>query len=140
MSETVTESLEVRVDELEKQLAGLKFYIQDQVDPRFDDVQDDHRSLSERMNEYQGRVEKALSYANSTFVADLHKLIQDTNATLSAEFRQKFNNLLAAFRESIQQEIVNSKILAVRPATRSEIQSGFAIVVRQATPAEIRSQ
>ena len=60
MSETVTESLEARVDELEKQLAGLKFYIQDQVDPRFDDVQDDHRSLSERMNEYQGRVDTQL--------------------------------------------------------------------------------
>jgi len=54
MSETVTESLEARVDELEKQLAGSKVYIQDQVDPRFDDVQDDHKSLSERMNIREG--------------------------------------------------------------------------------------
>jgi hypothetical protein len=118
MSETTALTLTERVEKLEQ-------HIIDHC-ARFDDVQDDHRSLSERMNEYQQRVEKQLSYANSVLIADLNKLLDKTNSALTAEFREKFNNLLAAFRESIQQEIVSGRVLVVRPATREEIKSGVS--------------
>jgi hypothetical protein len=136
MSEVEALSLEAVAERVEK----LEEYIDSQVTPRFDDVQNEHKLLSERMNEYQIRVEQALHYANSTLTADLYKLIHSTSASLSAEVREKFDKLLAAFRESVQQEIVNSKILTTRPATREEIKSGAAIAVRQATSAEIRQQ
>ena len=134
MNEATAVSLEALTERVEK----LEQYIDSQVTPRFDDVQDDHKSLSARINEYQGRVEKALNYANSTFTADLYKLIDNTSANLSVEFREKFDKLLAAFRESIQQEISSSKVLVVRSATRDEIKSGAAIAVRHATPTELR--
>jgi hypothetical protein len=130
----------VTLEAVAGRVGKLEEYIDSQVTPRFDDVQDDHKSLAERMNVYQTRVENALNYANSTLVADLYKLIHSTSTSLSAEFREKFDKLLAAFRESVQQEIVNSKILTTRPATREEIKSGVAIAVRQATSAEIRQR
>jgi hypothetical protein len=136
MSEATAVTLEALAERVEK----LEQYLDSQITPRFDDIQDDHRALSARMNDYLIRVQKQLSYANDILVADLHKLIHNTNVSLSAEFREKFDKLLAAFRESIQQEIVNSKILVVRPATREEVKSGAAIAVRQATPAELREQ
>jgi len=129
---------EVSLEALTERVEKLEQYIDSQVTPRFDDVQDDHRNLSERMNEYQERVEKELNRANTTLVAELYRLTQDTNSTLSTEFREKFDKLLAAFRESVQQEIANSKILVVRPATLEEIRKGLGIAVRHATFAELR--
>jgi hypothetical protein len=130
MTETKALSLEERIEKLEEHIVNHC--------ARFDDVQDGHASLSERLNEYQQRLEKQLSYANSVLIADLNKLLDKTNSVLSAEFREKFDNLLAAFRESIEQEIASGRVLTVRPATREEIKAGAAIAVRQASPAELR--
>jgi predicted nuclease with TOPRIM domain len=128
--QSAVEALAERVERLEKHILNHC--------ERFNDVQDDHTSLSERLNEYQQRLDKQLSYANSVLIADLNKLLDKTNSVLSAEFRDKFDTLLAAFRENIQQEIASGRVLVTRPATREEIKSGVGIAVRQASPAELR--
>jgi hypothetical protein len=131
MSETAAVSLEALAERIEKLEKHIEIHCL-----RFDDVQDEHKSLAERMNEYLIRVEKLLSYANNALTADLYKLALATNTTLSAEFREKFEELLAEFK----QEILAKKVVVTRPATREEIKTGTAVAVRQATPTELREQ
>jgi len=136
MSEVNTiESLGQRLEKLEK-------YIDEQVTPRFDDVQDDHKSLSERINEYQKRIDKEVGELYDRLVAD----VRNTQETLLADFQKQLAEIREKFNARVKEEIakvtaneiaesLSKKILVTRPAQRHEKAD---VVVRQATPAELR--
>jgi len=68
MSEIQTE-----IEALTERVQKLEQYVDSQVTTRFDDVQDGHRALAERMNEYQGRVEERIGDLTEKVAAELRE-------------------------------------------------------------------
>jgi len=125
---------------------------------RFDDVQDGHRSLSARINEYQGRLEKQNAETHQRIVnelnealADLRRELRQQVAEMNKQLRQQLGQLneqfVAKVRERIHAvtsdeiaEALTRKILVVRNATRDELNSPDVLKVRQATLGEIHNR
>src|SRR6266480_5883211 len=114
MSEVTAVSLEA----LEARLSKLEEYIDSQVTPRFDDVQDSqtaHRDLlTERIDSYFSRTEKKLSEVTQHVYAAIADLRVRTQEKIAAEIRKVTADEIA--------ESLTKKVLVTRPATRSEIQ------------------
>ncbi len=133
MSEVTAVSLEA----LEARLSKLEEYIDSQVTPRFDDVQDSqtaHRDLlTERIDSYFSRTEKRVSEAELHLAQVLSELQVRTQEKIAAEIRKVTADEIA--------ESLTKKVLVTRAATRDELKNPDNILVtRPATPAEVRNQ
>ncbi len=130
MSEVTAVSLEARLSKLEE-------YIDSQVTPRFDDVQDSqvaHRDdLTDRVESYFARTEKRLSEVTQHVYTAIAELRVRTQEKIAAEVRKVTAGEIA--------ESLTKKILVTRPANREELKNPENVLVtRPATPAEIRNQ
>ena len=133
MSEVTAVSLEA----LEARLSKLEEYIDSQVTPRFDDVEDSqtaHRDyLTERIDSYFARTEKQLSEVTQHVYTAIAELRARTQEKIEAEIRKVTADEIA--------ESLTKKVLVTRAASRDELKNPENILVtRPATPAEIRNQ
>jgi len=128
---------QTKIDALTERVAKLEEYIDSQVTPRFDDVQDGHKVLSKRMNEYQGRVEQRISELTEKATRELYE-------KPLAGLRESYAEMLEQFKKELcdiaSQEFfkgLTKKVLVTRTASQADLKEGVpVVVVRHATHQE----
>ena len=128
---------QTQLDALHARITKLEELIESQVTPRFDDVQDEHKLLAARMNEYQGRVEERVRELADRATHELYE-------TLVNQGTETYGRLLDQFRPEIRkiatQEFVTGltkKVLVTRTASQADLKEGVpVVVVRHATHRE----
>ena len=148
------EAKAVTLEALAERIGRLEEHVATQITPRFDDVQNEHKSLFGRIDLYFADLQKQLN----TERVDLQKQLNETNVTLSAELHKllaEAHNLLdevrQKFHDRIQEEIrkvtadeigesLTKKILITRQATREELNSPDTLKFRHATFDELHNR
>ena len=127
-------TLAVNLEALEKRIEKLEEYIDSQVTPRFDDVQDGqaaHRDLLiERIDSYFSCTEKQISEMKQNLVqvlAELRVRIQEKvqaeiKKTTVEEIAEALTKRILVTRAATRDELKNDEnVLKVRPASREEL-------------------
>ena len=126
-----------QIDLLSERVSKLEQLIESQVTPRFDDVQDGHKLLAQRMNEYQGAVEQRVSELTERATRALYDVPVEQAREAYARILDEFK---AELRKIASEEFfrgLTRKVLVTRTANQADLKQGVpVVVVRHATHRE----
>ena len=109
------------MDALHARIAKLEGLIESQVTPRFDDVQDEHKLLAARMNDYQGRVEERVAATAERVTREIYKMpmerAQEAYGRLLDEFKTKLRKI--ASEEFVRG--LTKEVLVTRGAIQNDL-------------------
>jgi hypothetical protein len=133
----MSEEAQKQIDALNERVSKLEELIASQVIVRFDDVQDEHRILSQRMNQYQAAVDQRVTELTDRATRELYETPLD-------QIRETYGRLLDQFKSEIRkiasEEFVRGltkKVLVTRTASQADLKEGVpVVVVRHATHRE----
>ncbi len=129
----MSEQQEVKAT-LEQRVAAMEADLQILV--RLADAEESIAKLYERLNEYQGRVEKQIAQAHQHLVDRLNQIVESVVTDAKTQFGHEVAHEIT---QKLTKEALSQRVLITRPASREEAKAGIAIPVRQATREEMGS-